>query len=107
MLSESTLADQEGVRQAFQTMAPDRFTAALDTYVATGNTTELDARIDDYFISQAKSASADLFSSASLVLYYLRVRQSAANIRTVVVGRNSGMDEVTIRANIRTAYVNN
>jgi vacuolar-type H+-ATPase subunit C/Vma6 len=47
-----------------------------------------------------------MFSSASLVLYYLLCRQAAANIRTIVVGRNSGQSEEAIRANLRLAYVN-
>ena len=47
-----------------------------------------------------------MFSSASLILYYLRTRQAAANIRTIVVGRTSGQSVNAIRANLRTAYVN-
>jgi Archaeal/vacuolar-type H+-ATPase subunit C len=92
---------------AFETLSPGFFTAAVDAYDATGNTTQLDARIDDYLVTLAKAASTDMFSSASLVLYYLRARQAAQNIRTIVVGRSSGMTEDAIRANLRLAYVNN
>jgi hypothetical protein len=41
------------------------------------------------------------------VLYYLKCRQAAANIRTIVVGKESGMSEADIRANLRMAHVNN
>lgn len=103
----SELASAEGVAAAFEILSPGYFTAAVESYNQTGNTSQLDARIDDYLVSLAKSAATDMFSSASLVLYYLRARQAATNIRTIVVGRNSGMDTDVITANLRTAYVNN
>lgn len=79
---------------------------AIAYYEETGNTTRIDARSDDHLIMFAKEASVDVFSSASLVLYYLRCRQAAANIRTIVVGKNSGMSDTDVRANLRLAYVN-
>jgi vacuolar-type H+-ATPase subunit C/Vma6 len=80
---------------------------ALAQFASTGNTTHIDARADEYLLQLAKDASADMFSSASLVLYYLQTRQAAANVRTIVVGKNSGMSEAAIRSNLRLAYVNN
>lgn len=80
--------------------------AAISHYQSTGHTTRLDARADEYLVRIAKEASYDMFSSASLVLYYLLCRQAAANIRTIVVGRENGQSEVDIRANLRLAYVN-
>jgi len=106
-LGPASFDSKESIQEALETFAPGFFTAALAVYTHTGHTSDFDARIDDYLITMAKRASADLFSSASLVLYYLRVKQAAANVRTIVVGRNSGMDEASIRANVRTAYVNN
>lgn len=103
----SELANVDSVKAALEIIAPGFFLAALESYDQTGNTTELDARIDDYLVSLTKTAATDMFSSASLVLYYLRARQAATNIRTIVVGRNSGMTTESIRANLRTAYVNN
>jgi len=79
---------------------------AIDYYEETGNTTRIDARADDHLIMFTREASVDVFSSASLVLYYLRCRQAAANIRTIVVGMNSGLSATNIRANLRLAYVN-
>jgi V/A-type H+-transporting ATPase subunit C len=79
---------------------------ALAVFVATGNTTELDVKADEYMVMLAKEASFDMFSSASLFLYYLLTRQSAANIRTITVGKNSGMNAEDIRSNLRLAYVN-
>lgn len=79
---------------------------ALDYYERTGNTTSIDARADDFMVSFAKEGSVDMFSSASLVFYYLKCRQAAANIRTIVVGKNSEMDKEDIRTNLRLAYVN-
>jgi len=103
----SELTSVEAVSAAFETLSPGYFTSAVESYQTSGNTSELDARIDDYLITITKSAATDLFSSASLVLYYLRTRQAATNIRTIVVGRNSGMNTESIKANLRTAYVNN
>jgi vacuolar-type H+-ATPase subunit C/Vma6 len=79
---------------------------AIAYYLETGNSTRLDARVDEYLLTLAKQASFDMFSSGSLVLYYLQCRQAAANVRTIVVGKNSGMKEEDIRANLRMAYVN-
>lgn len=79
---------------------------AVDTYNKTANTTTLDVRADEYLVELAKTESHDMFSSASLVLYYLLCRQAAANVRTIVVGKNSGMSEEAIRANLRMSHVN-
>jgi len=79
---------------------------AIAYYLETGNSTRLDARFDEYLLTLAKEASFDMFTSASLVLYYLQCRQAAANVRTIVVGKNSGSKEEDIRANLRMAYVN-
>jgi V/A-type H+-transporting ATPase subunit C len=103
----SELTNVDSVTAAFETLSPSFFSSAVAAYTATGNTSELDARIDDYLVSLTKSAATDMFTSASLVLYYLRARQAATNIRTIVVGLGSGMDTDAIRANLRTAYVNN
>ncbi len=83
-----------------------QWTSAIEQYSKSGNTTSLDVAADEYLIALAKEASSDMFSSASLVLYYLLCRQSAANVRTIVVGKNSGMSEDSIRANLRMSYVN-
>jgi len=104
--AESEISSKDSVATAFETLSPGFFSHAVETVSETGNTSELDARIDDYLIMLAKTASTDMFSSASLVLYYLRTRQAAANVRTIVVGRNSGMTQEAINANLRTAYVN-
>jgi vacuolar-type H+-ATPase subunit C/Vma6 len=79
---------------------------AIAYYLETGNSTRLDARCDEYLLTLAKEASFDMFTSASLVSYYLQCRQAAANVRTIVVGINSGSKEEDIRANLRMAYVN-
>jgi len=102
----SELANADSVAAALENIFPSFFTSALESYSETGNTSELDAQIDDYLVSMTRSAATDMFTSASLVLYYLRARQAATNIRTIVVGRNSGMTTESIRANLRTAYVN-
>jgi vacuolar-type H+-ATPase subunit C/Vma6 len=79
---------------------------ALQFFMQTGNFTRIDARAADRLLRVAKEGSFDMFSSASLVLYYLKCRQSAANIRSIVVGKNSGLSVEDIRANLRMAYVN-
>lgn len=83
----------------------DFWKSAIESYESTGNTTQLDARSQEYLISLAKHASVDMFSSASLVLYYLQCRQAANNVRAIVVGKNSGMSLEDIRAHINFAYV--
>lgn len=80
--------------------------SALEFFVETGNFTRIDALVADRLLTVAKEGSYDMFSSASLVLYYLKCRQAAANIRIIVVGKNSGMSIEDIRANLRMAYVN-
>lgn len=98
---------KESALQAFANIGGDAFwREAIEVFEETGNTTQIDARADEYMINLAKQASFDMFSSASLVLYYLQCRQSAANIRTIVVGKNSGMSEADIRRNLRMTYVN-
>ncbi|MCA9355510.1 V-type ATPase subunit [Candidatus Kaiserbacteria bacterium] len=84
----------------------DFWKEAIEYYQATGNTTSIDARSGEFMLVFAKEGSYDMFSPASLVLYYLKCRQAAANIRIIVVGINSGMKESAIRANLRMAYVN-
>ncbi len=79
---------------------------ALEYFAETGNFTRLDARVADRLLMVAKEGSRDMFSSASLVLYYLKCRQAAANVRSIVVGKNSGMKAEDIHANLRLAYVN-
>lgn len=97
---------EEGVYAALETLAGvDFWKDALEAYQADGNTTQLDARGKEYLMSLAKKASSDMFTSASLVLYYLQCRQAAMNIRTIVVGKNSGMSVEEIRANLNFAYV--
>jgi vacuolar-type H+-ATPase subunit C/Vma6 len=83
----------------------DFWKEAIDYYQSSGNTTSLDARSSEYMLMYAKEASYDMFSSASLVLYYLKCRQAAANIRIIVVGKDSGMRDSAIRPNLRMAYV--
>ncbi|NCN12067.1 hypothetical protein GW937_01975 [Candidatus Kaiserbacteria bacterium] len=80
---------------------------AIDFFTTSGNFTLIDARTSDRLLTVAKEGSYDMFSSASLVLYYLKCRQAAANIRIIVVGKNSGMSTEEIRANLRMSYVNN
>jgi vacuolar-type H+-ATPase subunit C/Vma6 len=79
---------------------------AIELYQQNGNTTSLDARNVEYMVMLAKEYSYDMFTSASLALYYLKCRQAAANVRTIVVGKNNGMNTETIRTNLRMAHVN-
>jgi vacuolar-type H+-ATPase subunit C/Vma6 len=106
-IMQDSLETVEDVYSAFARYGGEGFwREALDYYRSTGNTTSIDAKLVEYQLVAAKEASYDMFSSASLALYYLRCRQAAANVRTIVVGKNSGMKESAIRANLITAYVN-
>jgi vacuolar-type H+-ATPase subunit C/Vma6 len=106
-LDESELETEEAVYLAFAKYGGANFwKEALEYYQSTGNTTSIDARSGEYMLVMAKEASYNMFSSASLVMYYLKCRQAAANVRIIVVGKNSGAKESAIRANLRMAYVN-
>jgi len=82
------------------------WTSALEFYKETGHFTQFDSKAADYLLTVAKEGSYDMFSPASLVLYYLKCQQAAANVRTIVVGKNGGHDADSIRSNLRLAYVN-
>lgn len=105
--TETAIETKETVYARFAKMGPtDFWKDALEYFETTGNFTRIDARAPEYLLGLAKKVSRDLFSSASVVLYYLRCRQAAANTRSIVVGKNSGLTEADIRANLRMAYVN-
>jgi len=106
-VSPSQLVGVESVVSTLEYLSPGHFTTALEQFFDDGHTTTLDARCEEYIIGLAVAASIDMFSAASLVAYYLRVRQSATNIRTIVVGIESGQTTDIIRSNIRFAYVSN
>lgn len=107
-VTKDQLVSEDTVLKAFARCGVGGFwKEAVDYYIETGNSTRLDARIDEYLLDLAQKDSRDsfTFTSSSLVSYYLLCRQSAANVRTIVVGKNSGMNEADIRANLRMAYV--
>lgn len=96
----------EGVLAMFGRFGGSEYwTDALQEYQETGNFTQLDSKAADFLLVTARQGSYDMFSSASLVFYYLKCRQSAANIRTIVVGKNSGLEADEIQRNLRIAYV--
>ena len=107
-MTKDRFESEETVLKAFERIgATDFFKSAIEYYLETGNSTRLDARIDEYLLSLAHEIRTKdfMFAAASLIAYYLECRQSAANVRTIVVGKNSGMNEEDIRANLRMAYV--
>lgn len=106
-LDESQLETEQDVYDTFARFGGvDFWKDAIEYYQATDNTTTLDTRSGEYMLMITKEASYDMFTSASLVMYYLKCRQAAANIRIIVVGKNSGTNESAIRSNLRMAYVN-
>lgn len=106
-ITSDQLGTIEDVESAFARLGgADTWKEALDYLKTTGNFTKIDVTGSDYLITLAKKASYDMFSSSSLVLYYLKCRQAAANVRTIVVGKNSGMTTNDIRTNLSMAYVN-
>lgn len=108
-LTNEQLENEDTVLKALDTMGTtDFWKPGIEYYLETGNSTRLDARADEYLLDLAHRVSVEhfMFNSAGLVEYYLKCRQAAANIRTIVVGKNSGMNDEDIRANLRLAYVN-
>lgn len=106
-ISADRLRDIGEIHSVLEYLAPGHFTSALEQYQQDGHTTVLDARYDEYLIKLAHEASIDMFSAASIVAYYLHVRQSATNVRTIVVGLESGQSADVIRPNVRMSYVTN
>jgi vacuolar-type H+-ATPase subunit C/Vma6 len=107
-LRRDTLESESDVLAAFTRFGGEAYwREGVEQYQNTGSSALLDARTAEYLLDFTKNAAGDMFSSASLVLYYLKCRQAAANIRTIVVGKESGMSEADIRANLRMAHVNN
>ncbi len=97
----------EQVAAAFARLSNEEYWAeALEHYQTEGTFTFIDDRAADHLINVAKKASYDMFSSASIVFYYLQCLQSADNVRAIEVGKNSGMKIDDIRNNLRLAYVN-
>lgn len=102
----SEIETKEQIMAGYQSLGGEAFwREAVEAYLTTGNTTQLDARADDYLLTMTREAAYDMFSTASLVLYYLRSKQAAANIRTVITLRDGGLGEDRIRPNLRVAYV--
>lgn len=97
----------EDVRTVFARFGGEgHWREALEVYATDGSFIQIDARSAEYLMQVTKENSNDMFSSASLVLYYLKCRQAAANVRAIVVGKNSGLENDVIRHNLRLAYVN-
>lgn len=107
-IPRASIETEVDVFEAFARFGGDAYwREAIEHYRTTRSSAAIDARTAEYLLEFTKQASSDMFSSASLVLYYLKCRQAAANIRTIVVGKESGMSDALIRANLRMAYVNN
>lgn len=106
-IGENQIETVEDVIAAFERLGGSEFwKEAVELFQKTGNFTLIDINSTEYLLKLAKEASYDMFTSASLVLYYLRCRQAAANIRSIVVGKNSGKTAADIRTNLRMSYVN-
>lgn len=104
--SDKELESKDQAVAALAVLAPDHFTMAIDAYESTGHTNQLDAALDDYLLTLTKNASVDLFGTATIVLYYLRTEQAAANLRAILVGKQSGLTNEIIKTKLRLAYVN-
>ena len=98
------LESLDQVKQALATLGNVDWEAALTNYDETGNTTAFDVCVDQYLLALSKQASYDVFSSASVVHFYLLANAAASDIRTIWNGKGIGRDETIIRANLRIAY---
>jgi vacuolar-type H+-ATPase subunit C/Vma6 len=75
--------------------------AALSDYQEQQHTTAFDRLRDVYRLRFTTERVHDMFSVASLFAYVLRVQQSAATIRTIMVGADTGVPIDTIRTQLR------
>jgi vacuolar-type H+-ATPase subunit C/Vma6 len=106
-VSVDALETKEQVLAAYTNLGGEAlWREAIEYYETTGNTTRLDARAEEYLMQVTKEAAHDIFSSASLVLYYLRNKHATDNIRTIQVGVAGGMRQEDIKANLRITYGN-
>lgn len=106
-IQKDQIETMEDTISAFGSLGGEDFWKdALEFFQKTGNFTQVNVKTTEFLIGFAKDASQDMFTSSSLVLYYLKCRQAAANIRTIVVGKNSGWSSSEIKANLRMSYVN-
>ncbi len=102
----SELETKDQVKQAAAVLGTVDWEVALTQYEETGNTTVFDVCVDAYLFQLAKQASYDAFSSASIVRYYRLAEANVSNVRAIINGKNSRMDETIIRANLRLVYDN-
>lgn len=81
----------------------DYWQSALEEYQSRQNTTALDRTRDAYRLQFATERVHDIFSVASLFAYALRTQQSAATVRTILVGTDTGVPHDVIRQQLRIA----
>lgn len=75
--------------------------SALAEYQEDQNTTTLDRLRDDLRLQFAAERVHDMFSVAALFAYALRVQQSAATVRTIMVGTETGVSKDVLRTQLR------
>ncbi len=105
-VSLSAIETKEMILQVLQTMSHDDWRGAIEYMETTGNSSRLDARVDEYIASVARHASYSGFQASSLLFYYLLCRQAAVNIRIIAAAKKSGMSQQDVRINLRMTYVN-
>lgn len=82
----------------------DFWQAALAEYQEQQHTTALDKVRDNYRLRFVTERVHDMFSVASLFAYALRVQQSAATVRTIMVGADTKVPTDIIRTQLRITY---
>ncbi len=96
----------EEILQEFTKFGGENFwREAIEHYQTSRHLTKISIKMREYCLLLAKKQSSDMFSSASLVLYYLKCQQVIDNLRMIVVGKNSGMELSEIKSNLQTMYV--
>ncbi len=106
VLRVDKLNSSEEVLQEFIKFGGENFWREAIEYYQTGRgTTKINIKMREYCLWLAKKQASDMFSSASLVLYYLKCLQAIDNLRMITIGKNSGMDLSEIKSNLQTMYV--
>ncbi len=78
---------------------------AIESYEKKGHSTLIDVNLDDYLLLAVKKMDEDVFSIATLILYFLKYQNMSAVVQAILVGKESGQADTAIRTQLRNIYV--
>ncbi len=104
-LPRSALENEGALLDALHTLGPkEQWEEALEEYRQTGSYALIETAFDNYIASFVKDSSHSIFTIASLFSYFQAVKNNVQIIRTILVGKHTGLSEYEIRKTIRKRY---